>query len=401
MSARRDSVALGVASVVNGVTAYAIVVVASRGLETPGFAAFSVAWSLWALSVALLVFPIQHWIIWRSAVDQGTSGVRSALPRVVGLIVVVMAALWWAGSSQRLFPTEGAWGPILAVIGATSALLGMGRGSLGAGNRYRDVAWVLGSENSLRLVALFAVLAVTVDAQIAVLTLAVGVLALVPFVRHLRLHAGGQSGDVNVLAELGALAGAMALAQVLVQFPPAFAEWLGESPEAVSAIFATFSLGRAPLLVILAVSARLTDPLTRFLSGPDARVRRTLARVIPVMAAVVAIAGLLGYLIGPQLVTWLFGPGRALGAGATALISAGLALASAGVVVTLGLMVKGSNRLAALYWLVALLVAVVSALLGVGVPMSFFIAEMLAVTAGTATLWSQAIRPQLSAESSR
>ena len=384
--------ALGVASVVNGVTAYVIVVVASRGLETPGFAAFSVAWSVWALSVALLVFPIQHWIIWRSAVDRGTAGVRSVFPRVLGLIIGVVAVLWLAGSSERLFPSDGAWGPILAAIGATSAVLGVGRGTLGARNRYRDVAWVLGSENVLRLVALVAVLAVTVDAQIAVLTLAVGVLALAPFVRHLTLDAEGEPGDVSVLAELGALAGAMALAQVLVQFPPAFAEWLGEPPEAVSAIFATFSLGRAPLLVILAVSARLTDPLTRFLSGTGDQVRRTLARGIGVMAAVVAIAGVLGYLIGPQLVTWFFGPGRALGAGETALISTGLAMASAGVVVTLGLMVRGSNRLAALYWLVALVVAVASALLGTGVPMSFFIAEVLAVTASTATLWSLTTR---------
>jgi O-antigen/teichoic acid export membrane protein len=222
---------------------------------------------------------------------------------------------------------------------------------------------------------------------------------LVPFVSHLRLEAEGEPGEVNVLAELGALAGAMALAQVLVQFPPAFAEWLGESPEVVSAIFATFSLGRAPLLVILAVSARLTDPLTRFMSGPVDQVRRTLARTMWVTAAAVAIAGLLGYLIGPQLVTWFFGPGRALGAGETAMISAGLALASAGVVVTLGLMVKGSNRLAAVYWLVALIIAVVSALLGIGVPMSFLIAELLAVALSATTLWSQAIRPQLSAGS--
>lgn len=386
MSARRDSAGLTVASVVNGIAAYAIVVVAGRQLDPVGFADFSVAWSLWALSVALLVFPIQHWIIWRSAEDLGTEGVRAAMPRVLGLIAVVLAALFLAGTSDRLFPDGSGWGAILVVLGATSAGLGLSRGSLAAQSRYGDVAWIIGAENVLRLLAVFGVLLITDDARWPVSALAVGVLVLVPFAGHLRFRKGDPQSEVRVIAELGALAGAMALAQAMVQFPPAMAGWLGDSPERVSAIFATFSLGRAPLLVILAVSARLTQPLTRFMSRPSSQVSPLLWRAAGIGAFGVFTAGVLGYLVGPTIVGWFFGQDKTLNQTETAYIAAGLALATVGVVVTLALMAKRLNKLAAAYWLLALFVAVGLAWGGLDVPQSFFVAEVAAVGAGVVTL---------------
>jgi O-antigen/teichoic acid export membrane protein len=204
-----------------------------------------------------------------------------------------------------------------------------------------------------------------------------------------------------VVAELGALAGAIAVAQILVQFPPAFAEWLGEPPEAVAAIFATFSLGRAPLLVILAVSTRLMDPFTRFFARPSREVRPILRSVLLGMAGGVVVTGGLSYLIGPQVVALLFGPNRALDRLDTSLVGAGLALAAVGVLATLGLMARGSNRLAVGYWLIALVVAIVLATLGGGVPMAFLVSQVAAVSLCCATLWRLAIRPQPSLGSSR
>lgn len=386
---------------INGLAAYALVVVASRSLDTPDFAAFSVAWSIWALCVAMLVFPVQHWIIWRSAVDRGGAGVRKAMPRVVGLIVVVLAALWLAGRSDRLFRSGESWSLLLVLIGGTSAALGVGRGALAAVNRYGYVAWVLGLENVLRLLALVGVLQITVDPEPAVLTLAVGVLALTPFIPQLRLDRVGHTGDVRVMTELGALAGATALAQVLVQFPPAYAEWLGEPPEVVSALFATFSLGRAPLLVILAVSTRLTDPITRFFSRQGSAVRPLLGRALLAFAGGVVVTAVVGYAIGPEVVALFFGPDRVLDRSETSLVAAGLALAAAGVLATLGLMAKGSNRLAAGYWLMGLVISMAIAARGGGIPLSFLLAEMVAVSLCCGTLWILSTRPQVSSEPSR
>jgi O-antigen/teichoic acid export membrane protein len=333
--------------------------------------------------------------------DGGTAGVRDALPRVLSLVVVVLGVLWLAGSSDRLFPSGRGWSLLLVLVGASSAMLGLGRGALAAEGRYGDVAWVLGGENVLRLLALVGVLLVTSEPQPAVLTLAVGVLVLLPFISHLRLGAGEAAGEVRVLTELGALAGASAVAQTLVQFPPAFAEWLGEPPEMVAAIFATFSLGRAPLLVILAVSTRLMDPFTRFFERSAQEVRPLLRVALLGMAGGVVVTGVLSYLIGPEMVVLFFGPDRALDRVDTSLVGAGLALAAVGVLATLGLMAKGSNRLAVGYWLIALVMAIALATLGGGIPVAFFLAETAAVSLCCGTLWLLASHPQVPSDPSR
>jgi len=393
LSVRRDSAALTVASVVNGTAAYATAIVASRGLDDIGFAAFSVAWSLWALSVALLVFPVQHWIIWRSAHDGDTAAVRVAMPRVIVVIAVVIVILYAAGNSERLFPVGDGWGPILAVIGVSSALIGISRGLLAAGGRYDKVAWVIGLENVLRLGAVAgAIFLLGRVAQWSVLGLSVGILALIPFLTKLRFAGSEASVKVSVLAELGALAGATALAHAMVQFPPAAAEWLGESPERVSAIFATFSLGRAPLLVMLGVSARLTKPLTRFLSGSAARIRKSMTKAVVGLVVVSFVAGVMGYAIGPEVVVWFFGPGRALGSTETALVAAGLVMATAGVVVTLALMAKRANRIAATFWAASVVAAIMLAIYGVSVPVAFFAGETMAIVLSIGALWSLVTR---------
>ena len=401
MTARRDSAALTVASVVNGIAAYATAVIASRGLDDLGFAAFSVSWSLWALSVALLVFPVQHWIIWRRARDGDTAAVRSALPKVLVVFAVVIVILFAAGNSERLFPVGSGWGLLLAVIGVSSALLGLGRGLLAAGGRYDSLAWVIGSENVLRLVAVtVAVVLLGREAQWAILGLSVGILALIPFSPKLRFTGGESSVKVRVLAELGALAGATALAHAMVQFPPAAAEWLGESPERVSAIFATFSVGRAPFLVVLAVSARLTAPLTRFLSEPVVKLRRSLTRTMIGLVLATVLAGMLGYVVGPVIVAWFFGPSRALGGIETALVAAGLVMATAGVLITLALMVKRANRIAATFWAASVVVAILLAVYGVSVPVAFFAGEAMALVLSAGALWHLVTRAQSASSSS-
>ena len=388
LSASRDSAALTGASIVNGLAAYLAVVVASRGLSDVGFAAFSVSWSLWALGVAFLVFPIQHWVIWRSTQDGGTGVVRSSLPRILAIMAVLVIVMFAAGNSNRLFPSGEGWAWILALIGASSGVTGLGRGLLAARGRYDAVAWVIGLENVLRLGAITAgVVFFEASAQWSVLGLSVGPLALVPFAAQLRFSPAASPQKVSVLSELGALAGATALAQVMVQFPPAAAEWLSEPPARVAAIFATFSLGRAPLLVMLAVSARLTAPLARLLSGSATRVRTLLTKLAVVVLLSGFATGCLGYLVGPDIVAWFFGPGRALGSMETAMIATGLLLATASVVVSLALMTKRANRLAAGFWIVAVVVAFLLAILGIGVPAAFFLGEILATALSGTALW--------------
>ena len=392
LRAKGDSFALTVASVVNGLAAYAIIVITSRFFGDRDFASFSVAWSVWAVSVALLVFPLQHWIIWRATSDGGVTAVRAAMPRILAISGVVIAGLYLSGASARLFPTGDAWPWILAAIGATSAALGLGRGLLAAHGLYERVAWVIGLENLIRLGVIAVVLNQGLGPQAAVLGVAAGVLAMAPFARSLELGRAVSEGPVKVVVELAALAGATAVAQVLVQFPPAMAEWLGDPPERVAALFATFSLGRAPLLIMLALTTRLTEPLTRLLA-PTETAKDWVSRAIVAIPAAGLTAGAVGYMIGPAVVAWLFGPGRALSRFETAAISTGLVLAMAGLVAILALMALRANGRAAGYWIAAFGLAVAMSFLGSGIPLAFLSGEILALGLSSVTLWRRLRQP--------
>jgi O-antigen/teichoic acid export membrane protein len=398
VTARRDSVSLVVASLMNGATAYAIVVAASRSLNDTNFAAFSVAWSLWALSVALLVFPLQHWIIWRSTFDGTNAALRVARWRILGLISVVFVALFLTGSSDRLFGQGQWWSVVLVLVGASSALLGVTRGLLAAKGSYGAVAWVIGAENVFRLGIVIWLLNLSATPQILVASLAVGCVVLVPFIGSLGVSHEEIATPVRAWSEVGALAGATALAQVMVQFPPAFAEWIGESPVEVAALFATFSLGRAPLLVILSLSTRLTRPLTSRLQRPTEAVRRDLTVGIVLIFFSAALAAALGYAVGPMIVEWFFGPGRALGRADTAMIAGGLGLAFSGVVMILGLLALDENRRAFTYWLFAVVLAMGLSSAGTGIPAAFLIATAFAVACSAIALWRHQSRSPGSSE---
>lgn len=295
-------------------------------------------------------------------------------------------ALFVLGSSPRLFPSRGPWGPILAAVGASSAVLGVGRGLLASKGSYLGVATVIGAENVLRLAVVVLLLVLSLGPTWIVASLAAGVLVLLPFVRRLRIE-GNAPSRVHVFSELGALAGATALAQVIVQFPPAFAEWLGEPPVVVAGLFATFSIGRAPLLVVLALSARITEPLTRMLQADQKHLRRAgTVFGFGALSLTFTAAGV-GYWAGPTVVAWFFGPTRALSQSATALVFAGLALAMVGLLLILALMAKKANWQAAVHWLIGLLLAVGLAVVGLGIPAAFLAAELAAVALSFATLW--------------
>lgn len=381
--ATSEAVSLGVASVVNGLAAYAMVIFVSRTYDAVDFAAFSVAWSIWAVSVAVLIFPLQHWVIWRSALDSGTAGLRSALARIGLLVLVVLAILYALGSSSRLFPTFGQWPLVLVAIGASSALLGLVRGLLAAAGRYRSVAWVIGLENIIRAVFVIGVVRGGSGPDLAALSLCAGLLSVVPFLRHLRLDRGKPTAPIHVLSELGSLAGATALAQVLVQFPPAFAEWLGESPATVSAIFATFALGRAPILVILALTTRLTHPLTEFLSDSERDHLGVLGKAVAWLLGAVVSAYVVGLTVGPTIVAWFFGEDRSLSNADTALVASGLTMAIGGVVAILVLLGLGASKQASLYWLGGVSGAIVLGVVGLGIPTAFFVGEAIPLVAAT------------------
>lgn len=119
-------------------------------------------------------------------------------------------------------------------------------------------------------------------------------------------------------------------------------------------------------------------------------------RMVIGLAVSTLLAAVLGYSIGPEVVVWFFGSGRALGATETALIAAGLVMATVGVLVTLALMAKRANRIAVVSWAASVILALLLAGYGVSIPVAFFTGEAMAIVLTVASLWYLLARAQAS-----
>jgi hypothetical protein len=258
---------------------------------------------------------------------------------------------------------------------------------LAAQGEYRSVAIIIGSENAIRFLAAVIVAAMGGGVVVFGWTLAIGPLVLVPVSRRLRIHDKGSPAPF--LVALGGLTVAVVVAQAFVQLGPLAIEWLDGSELEISAVFATFALLRAPVLVALGAVTRLTSPLTAMAQRRDAaRLGRLLRAVTAAAIAGGAVAYALGFAIGPDIVEFLFGAGTAIDGGSTGAIALGLWLAVIALVLLVLHIASDSTPQALAIWgaagLLAFVTAVTSADPVSGVTAGFVIGEVAAVAASTA-----------------
>ena len=167
----------------------------------------------------------------------------------------------------------------------------------------------------------------------------------------------------------------------------------------ISLLFATLALFRAPYMVVLGVLPQVTHTVTGLVVAGEVGTLRSLARRLVVLGSVtVAVAALLGWAIGPEVVRAVFGDTVEVGAGPAALVATGCALALVNVVMMVGALVQDRPARVAGAWVVALLVGA-TALLALGsaapldrVVVAFLVAEVTA-TVALAVVASAVLRP--------
>ena len=93
----RSGPLLALGSAANGVLAYVFFALTTRALGAEAAAPVSVLWAWWAFAAAAFTFPAQHWIARSVSTHRGEVGVRTALPRV-GCLVLLVSVLVGAGS---------------------------------------------------------------------------------------------------------------------------------------------------------------------------------------------------------------------------------------------------------------------------------------------------------------
>jgi O-antigen/teichoic acid export membrane protein len=386
---RRDTTALATGAALNGLLAYVVFALTTRGLGAEEAAPVSVLWSYWALAGAALTFPVQHWVT-RSLTAHGDGGVRRALPRLAAVVVVLSlgAGVLAALAREPLFGRDDLWFPVLvALVTVGSAVTGLARGVLSGRRRFAAVGASLVAENALRAVVAAALLVAGVDSSVPYgFALVAGTLTVLVWAPSFRLAATSTGTPVTSTGRFlaGAGVGQLLHQVVLTGGPIALALMQGGQRE-VTALFAALSLYRAPFTLALGVVPQLTARVaTLVVEGHHGAVRRLTRTVVLTAVAGALVAGAGSALVGPPLIELVFGGDVRIDAAASGWLAAGSFLAVGNLVLMVVALAEERPAQVARVWAVAGMAALVVLLAGVALePLprtvaAFVAAELLA-----------------------
>jgi O-antigen/teichoic acid export membrane protein len=387
-----ESGALLAGSLANGLAAYGFIALGTRGLGPEGFAPVAIVWVFWAFSAALLTFPIQHWVIRQMALDGHSGGVRAAVGRVALLAGTVAAGEGLAAlaAGRRLFgEASWVWPVCVAGVAVGAGFMGLVRGVLAGSGRYRAAAVAIGGENLVRLAAGAALLAAARDPRLLAAALVSGPLIAVLWPGVLRLDP--VAGPRPPTGLVGAAGLSVLLAQIVLNGGPPLVAVLGGADAEVTALFSALALFRAPYLVALGLTVRVTAPLTRRVEeqGRHSLRKPALATAGATVALGAAAFGL-AWPLGPPLIRGLFGEGTAPSGPVAGAAAAGCVLALGGLALTVVLIAAAARRVLVLSWVAAaaagaVVLAVTQSLEPSGrVVAAFCAAEAVAVAAAAA-----------------
>lgn len=387
---------VGVGLLVNGVGAYVFLALAGRGLGPEAFAPLSVLWALAFFAAPGLFMPLEQEVsravASRRARQVGAGpAVRHAALIGAGLLagVLLLSVATLPLTFDRLFKGQTALFLAFALTMVGYAIGHPLRGLLSGHGRFVDYSVYFGTEGLVRMVCAAALFVVGVEtAGPYGLTI-----ALVPFlaagaalVRPRGLvEPGPESRAGEVTASLGALLAASLLSAGLMNAGPIAIDVLATEAESEEAgrFLAGLVIARVPLFLFQAVQASLLPKLAHLAAGQQwAEFRWALRRLLTVVVGIGAVATLVAWAIGPEVVTLLFGAEFELGHRDFAL----LALSSSGfmVAVTLGqsLIALSSQARLAVAWGVGVLTFLAVAALG----SDLYLRVELALVAGTAAV---------------
>lgn len=380
----REGLALSVGAGVSGMAAYAFAAIGTRTVGANSFAPVSVLWSYWAITVAAVSFPLQHWVIRRLRADGTDAGIAVALPRVAAGVLVLSVGsgvLGWV-LREDLFRTDGLMFPLyLALVPFGAALVGLTRGRLAGENRFTATAWAFAGENVVRVALAIAGAALGWGAEAfgAILLAGFGVVVAWPGTfRFARAAPALGNAQFGLLA--GIAAGSI-LAQLTLNGAPFALALLGATPAVITSTFAALALFRAPYVIGTGVASRLTGMLTGFVL--EGRARSLLLVQVATSAATVAgamVAALMAWAWGLPVLRALFGSEIELPRAPLLVIAAGSAVAVGTLVQTLVLIGRARWDVIVGAWVLALAVAVPWMALGPGavlvrVAWAFLLAE--------------------------
>lgn len=349
---------------IGAVGAYLFQVYGGRALGPEAFAPVSVLWTLFFILATILMVPVEQYVTrevasGRKALphDLIPAGVMTAIGAVVGGGFVLV-------NLDSLF--EGSWQYVaqIVLLIAGYALLFIGKGILAGTRRFADVGWVMIVETAARLVAGIIAIQLVASGESLGWAMVVGGFAVLGL-RWWRRDTGDSQQRAAPAAQfLGGYAGGSASSQILLASAPIAVAILGADPALVSIVFVTFTLFRAPLTLIYALQGRILPYLVGLAGSHDhAALARIAKRVVIGGALLAGLGGLVGWLIGADVVALLYGGEFTPQATVAGLAAAGVMAAAAAQVAGQVLVAEARTTRLALAWLGGLSVGAVALLL--------------------------------------
>jgi O-antigen/teichoic acid export membrane protein len=378
---RRDTLALAAGTAANGLLAYVVFALTTRGLGSAQAAPVSVLWSYWAFSAAALTFPVQQWIT-RSVPAYGAGAVRHALPRVWAVVLpgaVGMALLAYAAREPLFHRDDAAFPVMVGLLTIGSAAIGSVRGVLSAQQRFKAVAATLALENAVRCLVIAALFVGGSTDQVAYgAALVAGHLIVVPWARSLAPAddgtTGGASDPFRFLAGTGL---AQVVNQVVLTGGPVLLTVSGGTRTQVTALFAALALFRAPYMLALGLTPQAVSRTTAMvLAGRNDLVRKVEEVVVVVTLAAAVAGAAVGAWLGPPVLRLVFGDTVRLAHTVTGLLAAGSVIAVGNLASVVVALARNRPVAAARAWL-----------LGVGVAAVAFVA-LAALEPVNRTVWT-------------
>lgn len=351
-------------SLIGAVGAYLFQVYGGRALGPDAFAPIGILWTAFFILATVLLVPVEQYVTREVA-----SG-RKALPHdlipasaMIG-IGAVLGGGFVAFTLDDLFEGDPQYIAQIALLMAGYGLLFVGKGVLAGSRRFADVGWVLIIETVVRLMAGVAAVLLFANATSLGWAMVLGgfsVLAL----RWWRRDTGeGMDRHDPAAGFLGGYAGGTAASQVLLAAAPIAVAAFGGSPALISIVFVTFTLFRAPLTLIFALQGRILPYLVGLAREANYDKLTRIAKLVVGVGALLAIlGGIVGWLVGPEVVSILFGEEFAPSATVAGFAAAGVMAAAAAQVASQVLVAEGRTTRLSLAWLGGLVVGVVALLL--------------------------------------
>jgi O-antigen/teichoic acid export membrane protein len=369
-------------SLVGAVLAYLFQVYGTRALGAHAFSPIALLWTSFFIVATVILIPLEQFVTREASRGRHLRDDRFTIALVIGAAALLLGGFTYL-TNDAFFAGERIF--VLQAISVTVAygVMQVGKGLLAGHRRFAQYGSMLAWEGIFRLVAAVGFVALSVSA-VALGWAMVAAPLCVLLVRPFRYDRETVEGVAPTKASgfLSSYVLGSAASQILLGAAPIGVGALGGNEALRSVVFSTFLLYRAPLTLIYNLQGRLLSLLVRMDSKTS--LRQGLLKLVGFGLALVGLAGLVGFFVGPEIVELLFGTEFRPMATVAALAAAGVIAGSVTQLMGQALVATGSTGQLASAWVGGLFAGLATMLLVGGTPdfrvaAGFVVGELVAL----------------------